>query len=156
MRRKRGPKKPPDRGTPENQARRLRLVGKNGDPAKSYSPLAVLKTRELITEDQFQAGERYAKAYRLAFGKVGPRISTAEATGNDAPEHKQREALKEINGLVARLTTRMKGILDNVCVYERYPRYLICLVDDMNIRDSDKADFAALTDGLDIAVKYYG
>ena len=65
----------PDLGTPEQQARRLALVGgadSGVDPALSKSPLGRLLALGLIAREEMRAAAVYAWLYRRATGWVPP------------------------------------------------------------------------------------
>jgi hypothetical protein len=71
----------PDQGTPEQQQRKHTLVG-NADPRYSEYPLGVLLVRGIITQDQHDAGVRYAGLAVHVLGKSG-------ASGRQMLEHWQ-------------------------------------------------------------------
>jgi len=56
--------------TPEHLRHRRALVGGAADPSLAENPLGVLLARRLITEEERQAGLRFAWLYRLAIGKL--------------------------------------------------------------------------------------
>ena len=62
-------RQPPDRGTPELQVKRRALVGENGDPNYSHSPISALYTRGIIEENQYNAGTIYTTQYWHMYGK---------------------------------------------------------------------------------------
>lgn len=57
-----------DHGTPELQYKRA-VLAQGADPTKTSHPLDLLHARGLISDDQHQAGMRYAWLHALAFGK---------------------------------------------------------------------------------------
>jgi hypothetical protein len=84
-----------DRGTPELQALRQRLVP-GADPALAENPLSLLLARGLISAEQHGAGCRYERLYRLAvarreisFGQLYRRLgeATGRSTGGESDGH---------------------------------------------------------------------
>jgi hypothetical protein len=143
----------PDRGTDQAQAKRAALVGPTGDPVRAEYPLGVLLERGIIDEEMHTAGLRYAGRARAMLPRVNlrqastPRLMTneAEATKESKWRH-SCEALLDI-GRAA------KDAVDNLCVYERAPRWLLAQVNGWEPRKSDERERLALTLGLDALAK---
>jgi hypothetical protein len=58
-----------DKGTPELQARRVRLAA-GGDPALTEYPLGLMLARRLATDEQHEAGCYYAFLYGRTIGRT--------------------------------------------------------------------------------------
>ena len=121
-----------DTGTPELREKRRQLVG-SADDAPPKSVLAVLLSRNLIEEDQFEAGERYI---RLFYSSAHPptgfavtaiaeptsdggcRCTPPEMIGSPAARlafSNARQAVRLQSG------TRSATILDKVTIFEEAP-----------------------------------
>lgn len=122
----------PDRGTPELRAKREALVG-HGDPVLSAHPLGVLLARDVIDEDLYGAGIRYAFLFGKVFGRtkivahyadalVGTR-DLAELNDDDVARFER--ALRDCWQAVQPLGPRAKRLLDDVAVYERFPGWIL-------------------------------
>jgi hypothetical protein len=112
-------RKPPviDLGTPEAQKKRLELVG-GGDPTMAAYPLGILLSRQYITQDQHNAGMRYAGLAKEIL-RLGPRQPTS---GNEPDEKAAVRMLAEWRSLCTYLLSvsrEVKEATDEVCVYER-------------------------------------
>ena len=123
----------PDRGTPECQAQRLALVGSIQDQRAEY-PLGVLLARGTITQNQHDAGQRYARLW----GKCVGNPLTRGGHGYADPLDEEAQAAVEARWReVARLLrhTQCKPVVDTVCVYERMvpPTRLHRLKDGLDI-----------------------
>ena len=131
----------PDRGTPEQQARRFKLIGDAPQELASY-PLGVLMARKIITLDMHNAGSNYSRLYRCVIGKFRA-PSGANPIPDDVAEEMQsrfdvmREALKNAG-------RRSKDTVDNAAVFDRFPGWLF----RKTIRPGDARDVEALCRGL--------
>ena len=128
----------PDRGTPEYQARRIALVGSVHDQRAEY-PLGVLLARGAITQDQHDAGQRYARLWGKCVGNPLTRGGRGYADPLDDDTQAVVEARwREVAHLLRR--TGCKSIVDTICVYERMvPRTRL----------------GRLKDGLDILGRFF-
>ena len=66
-----------DKGTPEQQIKRLALVN-GGDPTLSTTPLDIMFARRIIEPDQYNAGLTYWYLYTKVFGKPFPESNTGK------------------------------------------------------------------------------
>ena len=66
-----------DKGTPEQQIRRLTLVN-GGDPTLSTTPLDIMYARQIIEPEQYNAGLTYWYLYTKVFGKPFPESNTGK------------------------------------------------------------------------------
>ncbi len=105
--------------TPEQKARRIALVGNDQDPLASY-PLGVLLARDLITQQQHDAGRRYAWLRGVSLGNP---LTRGERTYADPlDDETQADVEARWRGATHLLrAARCKSIVDTVCVYERMP-----------------------------------
>ncbi len=103
--------------TPEQKARRIALVGNDQDPLASY-PLGVLLARDLITQQQHDAGRRYAWLRGVSLGNPLTRNEPGHASPLSDSEQADIEREWRRAAHVLRQACR-KTIVDTVCVYER-------------------------------------
>jgi len=155
-----------DKGTPEQQARRIRLAA-GGDPAMTEYPLGLLLGRQLITGEQHEAGCYYAYLYARTIG--GGQVSCGflyqqVASVWTGPEEVSEETQAKIESLFRlgknRLLAAGRRLCDaaeNVVVFGRMPRLL-------NTRGrrpdsawrADATELEAIRRGLDVLVACYG
>jgi hypothetical protein len=77
-----------DKGTPELQARRVRLAA-GSDPALTEYPLGLMLARRLITDEQHEAGCYYAFLYgrtQVNYNQLYQQIAAASAEQQDLSE----------------------------------------------------------------------
>lgn len=110
-----------DSPTPEHAMKRASLVGPDGDPVLAEYPLGVLFARRKITQDEHDAGLRYAALYGRVFGRTvpGPRNIPPELSEalEEACERKWRDAA---DVLMAH-SRKVKDAVENVVVFGRPP-----------------------------------
>lgn len=166
----------PDLGTPEQQARRLALVGGAGsgvDPAYSESPLGRLLALGLITREEMRSAAIYAWLYRRATGwtPVGaariydgitaPAIrSMAIGPLREGPETERATAQRRFRAVKNRLLSAGRSVCDateNIVVFEMAPSFLT--PGDRNAVRSlaqRSAQFRAIRAGLAILTASFG
>ena len=66
-----------DKGTPEQQLKRLALVD-GGNPVMSTTPLDILLERQMIHEDHHRAGMTWWMTFMRIYGKVYPESNTGK------------------------------------------------------------------------------
>jgi hypothetical protein len=167
----------PDLGTPEQQARRLALVGgadSGVDPAYSESPLGRLFALGLITREEMRSAAVYAWLYRRATGwtPVGaariydgitvPAIrSMAIGSLRDGPETERATAQRRFRAVKNRLLSAGRSVCDateNLVVFEMNPGFLSRRGDRSAMRSlvQRSAHFRAIRAGLAILSASFG
>jgi len=155
-----------DKGTPEQQARRLRLSA-GADPALTEYPLGMLLARHLISGEQHEAGCYYAYLYgrtigtgQVTCGFLYQQVASMWIGSEDISEATEAriESLFRLgkNRLLA-AGRRLCDAVENVAVFGRCPRF-------MNAADrrpgsawrADAAELEALRLGLDTLAACYG
>lgn len=166
----------PDLGTPEQQARRLALVGgadSGVDAAYSESPLGRLFALGLITREEMRSAAVYAWLYRRATGwtPVGaariydgitaPAIrSMAIGPQREGPETERATAQRRFRAVKNRLLAAGRSVCDateNIVVFEMIPAFLAS--GDRNAVRSlvqRSAQFRAIRAGLAILCASFG
>lgn len=156
-----------DLGTPEQQARRARLVA-GGDPALSEYPLGLMLARGLIGQEQHEAGCRYGLLYGRVVGKghVSCAAIYERLAADVRPDRPQADEAQEArdqalfrlgkNQLLA-AGRRICDATENLVVFGRMARFF-----DLDGRRgaagrrADAAELAAVLAGLDALVACYG
>ena len=152
--RRRKPRRLPDRGTPEAQARKRELVGA-GDPALAEYPLGVLLARGLISPAQHDAGRHYAYLAGRVLGRTRPYRPDAGSGGAELGDGALAAVEDRWRAAVAALLTagrRAKDAVDNVALFERMPPRLL----RREPRVGDALEHAALAAGLDALAAWRG
>lgn len=132
-----------DKGTPENQVRRLQAAG--GDPRKvdlTSNPLDILYAHGQITDDQRRAASDYASLYGKFYRKgtiaAAPLDGAPRGRGDtDAPddedEVKRRQRQRARFGKMVQAlddlcfaagSNSAKSIFDNLVVFQKTPRWM--------------------------------
>ena len=133
----------PDRGTQEQQMRRIMLVG-DSDSALAEYPLGVMLARKIITQEQHNAGLNFARLYRTAnpFAKTNGTPSSGEMPDDVRAEMERRyQAARDTLMRVGRLAL---DEVTNAAVFNRLPGWVV----RSTIRLSDGRHRKALRDGL--------
>lgn len=147
--RKYAPPDKPDRGTPETQARRLILTGSLTDQ-RNDRPLGVMEARGYLTRDQVVLCDRFAELARIALGK---RMNGDRGALGGLDDARMAEATLRYNLQRNALLGAGRPVLDaiqNLAIYERWPRWLLSDINGWRVRMSDLAAKRALMDGLSI------
>jgi len=155
-----------DKGTPEQQARRLGLAA-GADPAMTEYPLGVLLARRLISADQHEAGCYYAYLYSRVIG--GSHVSCGFLYQQVAsvwarPEAVSEETQAKIQSLFRlgknRLLAAGRRVCDateNIIVFGRMPRFLEVGTRRPNSAwRADATELEAVQRGLEALVAGYG
>lgn len=152
-----------DMGTPETLMRRewwaQKEDGKLGDIAMTSYPLGVLYTNDSIGQGEWRAGCRYAWLHARCYG----RKSVAAVKWDDAPrgsgddetaEHAKwiAERKIELSRATAALDARERRLLDNLCIHERTPRWMMPLMP----RPSDVTEAMLVKSGLAKLEAHFG
>ena len=140
-----------DRGTKESQAYRKYLAsGQDGaDPNQTSYPLGVLLTNGIVTQDQHDAGCKYAWLYcaingrRSLAGQTYDSFPKGKADPDWPPDWADGE-FRIQRAFVEKLGRFTKDTIDNACVFEHQIRWLLPL--RPTVADLRHAD--ALVDGL--------
>jgi len=114
--RKRAPK-PPDLGTPEQLARRFALVGDANPQLASY-PLGVFLARKIISQDEHNAGMRYAGLAKEIL-HLGPKGPTSGVEPNTEQVARMMAEWRALCTFLLAAGRDVKGATDDACVYER-------------------------------------
>ena len=123
-----------DLGTPEQQQRKRVLVG-DADPKYSEYPLGVLLARDIITQDQHDAGCRYAYLAGRVLGKMGPsgsqmhvdRMASGPWYNEDQDDAMEiiEPLWREACGALENCGRRVKVAVDNATYHRLWPVALI-------------------------------
>ena len=143
----------PDRGTPEQQVKRFALVGAAQSELASY-PLGILLARQIISQDQHNAGCDYARLYRLVIG----RTSSNSTGGSEATDEDVERAQNQFDVLRKALVAagrRQQDAVANVAVFERLPGWLVRACRGV-VRPSDGRGAEALLMGLTALLNAFG
>ncbi len=167
----------PDLGTPEQQARRLALVGgvdSGVDPALSAWPLGRLFALGLITREEMRCAAVYAWLYRRATGWVPPgaaRIyqgaavagirSVAFGRQGGGPDDDRATAQRRFRAVKNRLLSAGRAVCDateNIVVFEMTPSFMAvsCERGAVRSRVQRSAQFRAIRAGLAILTASFG
>jgi len=114
-----------DLGTPEQQAKREMLVGKENQALASY-PLGVLFARKIITQDQHDAGVYYAYLFGRMFGKIhpGPSSGAYNPFGNDEAQEIIEPLYRDAESIIHGISRATKDAVENCSVYGHLPSFL--------------------------------
>jgi hypothetical protein len=155
-----------DKGTPEQQARRLRLAA-GADPVLTEYPLGMLLARHLITGEQHEVGCYYAYLYARTIGDGQVRcgflyqqvasIWIGSEEISDATQAKIESLFRLGKNRLLAAGRRLCDAVENVAVFGRTPRFL-------NASDrrpdsawrADATDLEAVRQGLDVLIACYG
>ena len=150
-----------DKGTPEQQIRRLTLVN-GGDPTLSTTPLDIMYARQIIESNQYNAGLTYWYLYTKVFGKPFPESNTGKLLspirGRSMEDGEKR---KDVHNnlvytecrkyIIKEVGRRVYGLMRDVIVFFEHPAYL--KYNKKKMRDSShKRD---LRNALDSVVKFF-
>lgn len=150
-----------DKGTPEQQIRRLILVN-GGDPTLSTTPLDIMHARQIIEPEQYNAGLTYWYLHTKVFGKPFPESNTGKLLspirGRSMEEGEKR---KDVHNnivytecrkyIIKEVGRRVYGLMRDVIVFFEHPAYL--KYSKKKMRDSyHKRD---LRNALDSVVKFF-
>ncbi|MGQ0663800.1 MAG: hypothetical protein ACT4P2_09475 [Pseudomonadota bacterium] len=152
-----------DSGTRELQRQRAQLVA-GGDSVLAGYPLGVLLARRIITQDQHNAGCRYAWLYGKATGRwdsaglVWERLLGAGGASADAGETDDAALYAKWKDATAALLAagrRAKDGVDNLAVFNRLPAWI---ADERgtSIRSSWTRERGATLAGLQALAKALG
>jgi hypothetical protein len=170
-----------DYGTPEAVAKRRAIVGVSvkrdkagvpriepNDPTKAYSPAAAMLARGFLSQDQFNATERYAWLYAKATGARTPAVekfpnATSAICGeavacpnceeHDCPAKSIERKWRDACAALWKHPRKVKDAVDGVAVFWHWPRWWFERTGRRNSpRPIDEAGYAALITGLDALV----
>lgn len=115
-----------DRGTNEIQSLRQWWAG-TGDPVLASYPLGILLANQVITEPQHVAGCDYAWLHWAVFGRASLAAVSLEFMDHgravEIDRAKEERRLEAVHGQFRRLR-RLRGLLDNLVIFERIPRWM--------------------------------
>ncbi len=118
-----------DRGTPELQARRARLVGQGDQSLASY-PLGVLLANGDIGEEAHQAACRYAWLYGFVLGRTGAAarawMGAPAAEAREFPEALAADIESDFRAAAGALAASPAGkrALENLVIFSGEPRWM--------------------------------
>ena len=150
-----------DKGTPEQQIRRLTLVN-GGDPTLSTTPLDIMYARQIIEPVQYNAGLTYWYLHTKVFGKPFPESNTGKLLspirGRSIEDGEKR---KDVHNnivytecrkyIIKEVGRRSYGLMRDVIIFFEHPAYL--KYNKKKMRDSShKRD---LRNALDSVVKFF-
>jgi hypothetical protein len=130
--RKLGPREPNgrlkrtrDRGTPEVQTRRDQAYGR----ADISYALGIMLANNVVSAGELQACERYAFLHYVVFGRVNIAAMAYDGerpagTRKNWPEEFIVDRKREFNAARAALSPEALNLLDNLVIFELYPRWL--------------------------------
>lgn len=155
-------RKRPDAGNARIVAEREWLSGER-TAELTTTPLGIMFANEIVTQDQYDAGNRYVRLHRIALGR-GP-ITAVDldglGLGTDASDGEEEWRIKAhdrwqaaVVALRQDTTRRRLTVVDSVCVHERMPRWM--KPHHPSVRPSDATDADALMDGLDVLADLFG
>ena len=150
-----------DKGTPEQQIRRLTLVN-GGDPTLSTTPLDIMYARQIIEPEQYNAGLTYWYLYTKVFGKPFPESNTGKLLspikGRSIEDGEKRKYVHNHivytecrEYIIKEVGRKSYGLMRDVVVFFEHPAYL--RYSKKKMRDSHrKQDFR---NALDSVVKFF-
>ncbi len=121
--RRRRSRKPPDRGTPEQQLRRARLAGEGGDTNRVAVPLDVYLQRKIITPGQPEAGLIYSVLYGIFCGRTTAKSSLLDELDRSwsvRPNDEQENIETAYREAAAAIQPHCKPAVDDVCCYHHF------------------------------------
>lgn len=156
-----------DLGTPEQQARRARLVA-GGDPALSEYPLGLMLARGLIGREQHEAGCRYGLLYARVIGKghvscaaiyerLAADMRPTRLQADEGQEARDQALFRLGKNQLLAAGRRICDATENLVVFGRMARFFD--LDDRRgaaARRGDAAELAAVLAGLDALTACYG
>jgi len=152
-----------DKGTNEVIMRRAILSG-GGDETLTETFLGVMLANQRITRSEYDAGRRYAWLFGVLFGKTGPAIANYGAQGGEKHHDeawladRQAEYNTLANGL-QNAGRRYKEAVDNICIYDRWPRWIASAVKVGKMTTLRKTDIAKRDEferGMILLAEYCG
>ena len=149
----------PDKGTPEQQLKRLALVD-GGNPVMSTTPLDILLERQMIHEDHHRAGMTWWMTFMRIYGKVYPESNTGKLMtpirGRGLISKVGKKSVdtwnlyKDINQhLKENLSVKCSSCLRDIVLFQWYPPYLLhneMLVEDNKHKKMVRFGFEKLSD----------
>jgi len=124
-----------DKGTPEQQLKRLSLVD-GGNPNMSTIPLDILLERQMIHEDHHRAGMTWWTTFMRIYGKVYPESNTGKLMtpmrGRGLINHVGKKRVdtwylyKDINNhLKENLSVKCTTCIRDIVLFQWHPPYLL-------------------------------
>lgn len=107
-----------DGPTPEHERKRLEAV-KGGDVTLSTNPLDRLWARRLISQDEYNVAEEYARCHRIRYGAG---YSIRREAGREISERqliRAREFMDAATAILLGISRECKNAVDNVACYQR-------------------------------------
>lgn len=154
-----------DPGTPELRARRQALAA-GADPALTEYPLGLLLARQLISEEQHEAGCYYGFLYGVAIGgarsgcsRLYQQIASESFDGLELNEEEQARieaSFRRGKNMLLAVGRRICDAAENLIVFGRHPGFI--MVDGRQIRATlaAPAELLAIREGLDVLVACFG
>ena len=122
-----------DHGTPEGEARREAMgrMPKGGVPnipAYAMTKFDALLTHGIISDDEHEAGLKYAALYRAVAGNPFPKVPDGGQPGHERPEEvdaRNKERLEVAAAVLLSVSREAKNAVDNLVVFDRWPTLTI-------------------------------
>jgi hypothetical protein len=114
-----------DGGTPQIQARRRRLVGPDGDPVLSTSPIDIMAARRLIDQDTYSAALWFRATARTLFGRPHFRDSLDNSSAVEPTHAAMRWSEIRYSFLAECLEAPDRGELLDLLHFQILPHWLI-------------------------------
>ena len=151
----------PDKGTPENQIKRLALVG-GGDPTLSSTPFDIMFARGIVNPEQYNAGLTYWYLYTRVFGKPFPQSNTSKLLSpintRSVESIVKRRDIEHHSLLfdccafiVKEAGQRAYNLLRGIVVFQEHPDYLYYL----KAKSRDNAKKTILCNALNSIRKFF-
>lgn len=138
--------------TAEQEARRLTLVGAQAPPEWAEYPLGVLRAQGYLSEEQHDAGCRFAWLFRVTIGGEG--VSAVNLTGRTfvGPESRSEAWLaarardyQAARDLLQAHGRRTRSLVEDVSVYQRLPS---CCMQQRFLTPAERLAMTRLQSGL--------
>lgn len=115
-----------DVGTPEQIMKRATLSPT--DPTMSSTPLDVLKSRNIVSDEAYSAATYWAALRKMVFGKAHPSaIDLTAVSGSNPSELDRADAEGKYRDACYAMKAQSRASLDaveNIVVHERWPFWL--------------------------------
>ena len=150
-----------DKGTPEQQIKRLALVG-GGDPTLSSTPFDIMFARGIVNPEQYNAGLTYWYLYTRVFGKPFPQSNTSKLlspinTRSVENIVKRRDVEHQsllfdcCAFIVREAGQRAYNLMSSIIVFQEHPNYLYYL----KVKSRDSAKKIVVRSALDSIRKFF-
>tara|TARA_R110000803_G_scaffold14590_2_gene40493 strand:- start:270 stop:794 length:525 start_codon:yes stop_codon:yes gene_type:complete len=150
-----------DRGTPEQQLKRITLVN-GGNPNMSTNPIDIMYERNMINEEHHKAAMNFLSINRKIFGRAYPESNTGKLLTPISGRSLQRsvskkdketwDLYKDINlYLQETISISQLVAIRNIIIFEEYPSYLL----HNEMLHKDNSHKKMVKSALDVLVKFF-